>query len=181
MRYNGAVIIEGSNFEIDGQSAGYGVYNRQNGYSTRGRLASEKDIASALEEIIIMIILMALAAGIRFWKLGAWSFWADEVFSVQGAQNSVLRQPNPIMYMIVRGFTDVFGVSEWSARLGSYIIGVLSVPFLYWPARKIFNSKVAMIACFFLVIHPWHIFWSQNARAYSLAFLFAGLSASLFC
>jgi|GEM_PF-597484 len=147
----------------------------------RGRLAPERDIAGTFEEIIVVAILMALAAAIRYLKLGAWSFWADEVFLVQDAQKFPSELTiNPIMYMIVRGFTDIFGVSEWSARLGSYVIGVLSVPFLYWPARKIFNSKVAMIACLFLVIHPWHIFWSQNARAYSLAFLFAGLSASLF-
>jgi mannosyltransferase len=151
----------------------YGVY--------RGRLASERDIASTLEEIVVMIIVMVLAAAIRLWKLGAWSFWADEVFSVQVAQKFPNELTiNPIMYMIVRAFTDTLGISEWSARLGPCIIGILSVPLLYWPAKRIFSAKVGMIACVFLVIHPWHIFWSQNARANSLAFLFASSSAFLF-
>jgi len=155
------------------RDSGYEVYS--------GRLAPEKNIASTLEEIIVVVILMALAAAIRYLKLDAWSFWEDEVFLVQDAQKFPSEITiNPIMYMIVRGFTYFLGVSEWSARLGSYIIGVLSVPLLYWPARKIFNSRVGMIACVFLVVHPWHIFWSQNARAYSLAFLFAGLSTFLF-
>ncbi len=144
---------------------------------------SDRDIASTLEELIIMVIVMALATGTRLWKLGAWSFWADEVFSVQAAQS--LKFPdqmpgNPIMYMIVRFFIDTFGLSEWSARLGPCIIGIISVPLLYWPAKRMFNAKVGVIACVFLVIHPWHIYWSQNARAYSLAFLFGGLAAFTF-
>jgi len=151
----------------------YGTYS--------GRLAPERDIASTLEEIIVMIIVMVFAAGIRLWKLGDWSFWADEIFSVQNAQKFPEELTvNPVMYMIIRFFTSNFGISEFSARLGPCIIGILSVPLLYWPAKRIFNAKVGMIACAFLVIHPWHIFWSQNARAYSLAFLFAGLSAGLF-
>lgn len=148
-----------------------------------GRLAPERDIASAFEEIIVMIIIMVFAAGIRLWKLADWSFWADEVFTVQAVKDfpDVLTV-NPVIYMIVHFFTDprVLGMSEWSARLGPCIIGILSVPLIYWPAKRMFNAKVGMIACAFLVIHPWHIYWSQNARAYSLAFLFAGLSAGLF-
>lgn len=157
------------------RDSNYGVYG------SRDRITQERDAASTIEEIFIMIIFMVLAAGVRLWKLGDWSFWEDEVFSVQGAQNfpSVITV-NPVVYMLIRVFTDYFGISEWSARLGPCIIGILSVPLLYWPVRRMFNAKVAMIACLFLIIHPWHIFWSQNARAYSLAFLFSGLSASLF-
>ncbi len=151
----------------------YGVY--------RGRLAPEKDIANTLEEIIVMIIIMVFAAAIRFWRLGAWSFWADEVFAVQDALNFPnIPVLNPVIDMIIHFFTRIFGPSEWSARLGSCIIGTLSVPLLYWPAKRMFNAKAGMIACAFLVVHPWHIYWSQNAREYSLAFLFAGMSAFLF-
>ena len=158
---------------LQSRDSEYGTYS--------SRLAPERDIASTLEEIIIVIIVMVFAAGIRFWKLGAWSVWIDEVLSVQGAK----RFPDeltvtPIIYMIVRAFTDLFGMSEWSARLGPCIIGILSVPLLYLLAKRMFNANVAMLACAFLVIHPWHIFWSQNARAYSLAFLFASSSAFLF-
>ncbi len=142
---------------------------------------SGRDIADTLEELIIMVIVMALAAAIRLWKLGEWSFWADEIFSVQDARNIPAEFPiNPAMYMIIRFFINTFGTSEWSARLGACIIGILSVPLLYWPAKRIFNAKVGVIACLFLVIHPWHIYWSQNARAYSLAFLLSGLAAFFF-
>lgn len=143
--------------------------------------SSDRDMASTFEELIIMVIVMAFAAGIRLWKLGEWSFWADEVFSIQVAQKLPNEIPvNPIMYMMVRFFTNTFGLSEWSARIGPCIVGILSVPLLYLLVKRMFNAKVGVIFCAFLVIHPWHIYWSQNARAYSLAFLFGGLAAFAF-
>ncbi len=158
---------------LQSKDSAYGTYS--------GRLAPERNIASTFEEIIVMIIVMVFAAGIRLWKLGDWSFWADEVFSIQAAQKFPAEiTANPVMYMVIRFFTNTFGMNELGARLGPCIIGILSVPLVYWPAKRIFNTKVAMIACAFLVIHPWHIYWSQNARAYSLAFLLASLSAGSF-
>jgi len=158
---------------LQSRDSEYGVY--------RGRLTPERDVTSALEEVIVMIIIMVFAAAIRFWKLGTWGFWIDEVFSVQDAQQFPnIPVLNPVIDMIVHFSTRIFGVSEWSARLGPCIIGVISVPLMYWPAKRMFNSKVGMITCAFLVLHPWHIYWSQNAREYSLGFLFAGMSAFLF-
>lgn len=150
----------------------YGTY--------RGRSDSVKD-TDPIEEIIIMVILMAIAAGMRLWKLGEWSFWADEIFSLQDVQKLPAQMPiNPPIYFLIRFITDKLGMSEWSARLGPCIIGIISIPLLYWPAKRIFNARVGVIACAFLAVHPWHIYWSQNARAYSLSFLLGGLAALLF-
>lgn len=154
--------------------------SRYGGYS-RDRYGSEVDIASTLEEILIMIMIIIIAAIIRLWRINDWSFWEDEIFTVQDAQNYPNTvTANPIIYMIVRFFINHYGLSEWSARLGPCIIGVLSVPTLYILAKRIFNSRVAMLTCIFLVIHPWHIYWSQNVRAYSLAFFVSSLAAISF-
>jgi mannosyltransferase len=142
---------------------------------------SEKDAASVFEEVIIIIFFIAIATLLRFWNLGTWSFWADEIFTVQDSIKLPDTMPiNPIIYMIIQSVFSKFGVSEWSARLGPCIIGIISIPFMYWIARRMFGAVTGIIASLLLVIHPWHIYWSQNARAYSLAFLLAGLSAFLF-
>lgn len=148
------------------------------GYSS---YASEKDVTSVFEEIIIITLFIALATLLRFWNLGTWSFWADEIFTVQDSIKLPDTMPiNPIIYMIIQSLFSKFGASEWSARLGPCIIGILSIPFMYWIAKRMFGSVTGIIASLLLVIHPWHIYWSQNARAYTLAFLLAGLSAFLF-
>jgi len=141
----------------------------------------EKDVTSVFEEAIIIILFITLATLIRFWNLGTWSFWADEIFTVQDSIKLPDTMPiNPIIYMIIQNIFSKFGASEWSARLGPCIIGILSIPFIYWITRRMFGSITGIIASLLLVIHPWHIYWSQNARAYTLAFLLAGLSAFLF-
>jgi hypothetical protein len=159
------------------------VLSRDSDYGdySRSRLSAEKDSAGVFEEFIVMIVVIAIATAIRLWKLGEWSFWADEIFTVQDAQKFPgVFNINPIIYMIIRAVTNTLGLSEYSARLGPCIIGILSVPALYWAAKRIFGARVAMVACLFLVVHPWHVFWSQNVRAYSLAFFFSSLSAGFF-
>jgi len=117
----------------------------------------------------------------RFWQLGEWSFWADEVFTVQDARDNLyLSRINPLIYILVRFSLDTFGVSEWSARFFPCLIGVLTIPILYFAVRAIFQGKTATITVLFIALSPWHLFWSQNARGYSLAFLFSGLSAFTF-
>ncbi len=146
-----------------------------------GYVSREKDRINLIEETILIIILTAISALIRFWKLGTWSFWADEIFSVQDAMKFPDQLTiNPLIYMLINKTIGIFGISEWSARFGPCIIGILSVPLIYWFAKGIFNAKTGIITASLLVFHPWHIFWSQNARAYSMSFLFAGLAGFLF-
>jgi len=139
------------------------------------------DFAQIFEELIFLVIFIAFGTLIRFWKLGEWSFWADEIFSVQDA----LKFPetmniNPMIYLIIQNLISNFGISEWSARLGPCIIGIISIPIIYLFARSMFGVRTGIISALFLTIHPWHIFWSQNARAYTLAFLFSAISAVFF-
>ena len=143
-------------------------------WSLRGDFINRKECFS-------LIILTIITALIRFWKLGEWSFWADEVFTTQDAcDNSYFPSINPLIYFLVHLSINTFGVSEWSARLIPCIIGILTIPALYFLIRAIFAGKTAAIAVLFIALSPWHLFWSQSARGYSLTFLFSGLSAFTF-
>jgi 4-amino-4-deoxy-L-arabinose transferase-like glycosyltransferase len=68
------------------------------------------------------------------------------------------------------------GVNEWSARVVPAVIGVLSIPILYLPVKRLFGSRVALLAALFLAVSPWHITWSQNARFYPALMLFYNLA-----
>jgi 4-amino-4-deoxy-L-arabinose transferase-like glycosyltransferase len=82
--------------------------------------------------------------------------------------------------MLTAQALNLFGVSEWSARLVSFLIGTLSIPILYFPFKKILGSQVALVALFLLAISPWHITWSQNARGYTALMLFYTLALIAF-
>ena len=130
----------------------------------------------------LLIIITLLAAALRFYKLGAWSFWIDEIFTLRATPH-ISEWPIarlPINLVLIRGALDLLGTSEWSARFAPALVGILTIPVLYFPVRKIFGPRVALISALLLAIAPWHLFWSQNARFYVLMMLFYNLGLLLF-
>lgn len=114
-------------------------------------------------------VVVLIAASLRFFKLGTWSFWIDEIFTIQAAQNvSMESLAWPRVSLILTSlFLRMTDVSEWNARLVPALIGIITVPVLYILARRLFDRHVGLAAALLLAISPWHIFWSQNARFYT--------------
>ncbi|MCB8981750.1 MAG: glycosyltransferase family 39 protein [Ardenticatenaceae bacterium] len=135
-----------------------------------------------LFQLLLIISITVLAAILRFYMLGKWSFWGDEYITVERAKNlmdlSILRR-SPSLIGVYLSFKQ-FGVGEWSARLVPAILGVATVPIFFWLVRKLINTQTAFIASVLLAIAPWHIYWSQNARFYTALLLFYTLSLLLF-
>jgi mannosyltransferase len=141
---------------------------------------------------MLLILITGLAAGLRFYKLGEWSFWIDEIFTINRAtvhyhsfETILLNLPPNIKWIpistILTGQTlNILGINEWSARLVSAFVGIITIPILYFPMRKLFNVPVALIALLLLAVSPWHIFWSQNARFYTSLMLLAALALFTF-
>lgn len=133
-------------------------------------------------QYLILSLIVLLAAGLRLYKLGEWSFWFDEVFTIQAAQNPVnfsLSWPR-ISLMLIGASLKFFGTSEWSARLAPALIGTITIPILYFPVRKVCGAMVALLSAVFLAVSPWHLFWSQNARFYTSLMLLYTLGLIMF-
>ncbi|NJM80744.1 MAG: hypothetical protein HC854_16075 [Flavobacterium sp.] len=64
-------------------------------------------------------------------------------------------------------FFKFFGYYSLVARLPSAILGSLSIFFLYKLIKILFNQNAAIIGSIFLAINQFHIYYSQEARAYS--------------
>lgn len=139
----------------------------------------------------ILTAIVLLAAALRFYRLGEWSMWIDEIYTINRAQihfsdpvHVIQNLPTtlwlPISVILTNVSLSLLGVTEWSARLVSALIGIVSIPILYFITRKIFGTVVALILALLLTISPWHIFWSQNARFYTSLMLLYALAAFLF-
>lgn len=139
----------------------------------------------------ILTAIILLAAALRFFKLGEWSMWIDEIYTINRAQihfsnpiQVIQNLPNtlwlPISVILTNIVLSSLGITEWSARLVSALIGIVSIPILYFITRRIFNTVVALILALLLAISPWHIYWSQNARFYTSLMLLYSLAAFLF-
>ncbi len=143
---------------------------------------SSKYFLRANAEWILLALIIALAAALRFYKLGAWGFWEDEVFSIgvkeDGFNYTFWRRSLAID--LIHLATSWLGVGEWSARLIPASIGVITLPVLFFPIRKLFGNVVALFFSSLLAVSTWHLYWSQNARFYTLLLLFYTLAILAF-
>lgn len=125
-----------------------------------------------------LILITLLAFILRL--LGAnQSFWLDEGSSIVFARLPI---PSlftaiqndfhpPLFYLLLHYWLPLAGKSETLIRLPAIIFGVLTVPALYFLV-KLFHFKekmpLAMIAAFLLALNPFHVYYSQELRMYSL-------------
>lgn len=133
---------------------------------------------------LIAITLLALA--LRLYKLGEWSFWVDEVATVNRAhghfnlETIISYWPPPISVILTGGVLHVLGTNEWSARLIPMLVGVISIPVLYFPIKRLLGPVVALISGLIIALSTWHLYWSQNARFYTSLLLFYTLALFAF-
>ncbi|MFC6768742.1 glycosyltransferase family 39 protein [Natrinema soli] len=127
-----------------------------------------------------------LAAALRLFGLASESYWVDEVVSVttvtsNTAPELLLNVPGndphpPLYYLLLSGWTAVFGTSELATRLLSALVGIATVVVLYWAGRQLFDREVGTIAAVFVAVSPFHVWYSQEVRMYNLLALLTALS-----
>lgn len=146
----------------------------------RVRLAESRTQAQLTAAVLAAIGLLALA--LRLFRLGDWSFWGDEFFTVSGREDGFNYQffrrslASDLIQLAVR----LLGPTEWAARLVPALIGALTVVLLYFLLKPFAPRAVSPLAALFLAVSPWHLYWSQNARFYTLLLLFGAVSAVFF-
>jgi len=138
------------------------------------KIATEKN---AVIEYSILAFIVIVAAGLRFYRLGEWSFWGDEVFSLSSKVDGFIQSTS---VSLIQATTAALGTNEWSARLAPAFIGILSIPVLYFPIRQVSGVGTALIAASLLAVSTWHLYWSQNARFYVLLLILYTLALLTF-
>jgi len=130
----------------------------------------------------LLTAIIVLAGVLRFYRLGDWSFWVDEANTVRKALDLARYDlaSRPISLTLIHAVLSAWGVNEWNSRLVPALIGVASIPILYFPVRKLAGPAVALVSVLLLAVSPWHLYWSQNARFYSSLLLFYTLGLLTF-
>lgn len=128
--------------------------------------------------ILPLIILIALI--LRIISLNQ-SLWLDEAINVLAVKNNSLIDlvtqyaradfHPPGWFILLWGWTKVFGYSEIAVRMPSVIMGVLSIWIVFLLGKKLFSKNVGLVAALLLAVNPLHIYYSQEARMYVMATL----------
>ena len=107
------------------------------------------------------------------------SLWLDEAINVMAARSysflGILTEyakadfHPPLYFIIIWIWTKLFGFSEVSARLPSVIFGLLTIWLVFLIGRKLYSKTLGILAALLLALNPLHIYYSQEARMYSMA------------
>src|SRR5437868_11084773 len=135
-------------------------------------------------EAAALAFIVTLGAGLRFWHLGARSLWVDEGATAVIARldwwNFLRllwrREANmSFYYLLMRGWIQLGHGEAWLRAL-SATFGVLAIPAIYFLGRSLWGRSAGLVAALLLAVNAYHIRYSQEARAYSLAVLLVVLS-----
>lgn len=135
--------------------------------------------------MIFIILLLALI--LRLINLNQ-SLWLDEAVQAITAQKSFsyifeeLRGDfhPPLYHILMHFWVRVFGSSEISLRMPSVLCGVGTI-LVVWEIGKLSRlSYLRKVAALFLATAPYHIYYSQEARMYSMGAFLTSLSMFYF-
>jgi mannosyltransferase len=127
-----------------------------------------------------LVAILLLAAALRFYRLGAQSYWNDEGTSVALAlrdlatitRNAAGDIHPPLYYYGLHAWVRIMGPSEAGARSLSAVLGVALVGGVYLLGRRLLSPIAALLAALFAALSPFMVYYSQEARMYiPVAFL----------
>jgi len=125
-----------------------------------------------------MVILITLAGGfLRALMLGFKGMWLDETFSVWLASNNIadmlqwivkIDQHPPLYYFLLHYWIRLTSSSPYDARFLSVLFGAATIPVIYLIGKRMAGGVMGMAAAMILAFSPFHIYYAQEARMYTL-------------
>ena len=81
-------------------------------------------------------------------------------------------QNTPYIYLLIP-FLAVGGLSVFTVRLPMLLLGILTLPMVFYAGKRIMGTPFGLLVMFFMAISPWHILMSRWAlESNILPFLF---------
>ena len=127
-----------------------------------------------------MLALTVLGAALRFATLDVQSFWLDELVTVSlldrgfGDMLDGVRETEAtpyLYYLLAWPWAHAFGLGEVGLRSLSALAGTLAIPVSYAAAAALCSRRVGVVVAALVAVHPFLVWYAQEARAYSLLVL----------
>jgi len=128
----------------------------------------------------LLLSLTLFGAILRFYNLGYNSIWLDEASTLNFAIKSIpdiwqattAGEFNPPLFYWTEHIMLIFGNSEVILRFIPALLGVLTIPLIYCVGKEFMDRNTGIIAAAAFAFSPFLIFYSQDARAYSMMLFF---------
>jgi 4-amino-4-deoxy-L-arabinose transferase-like glycosyltransferase len=138
--------------------------------SRRGRRLRERLNAPLLG-------VLALAAALRLWAIGAKELWLDEILSVVNAarpygemiEHLLTFDAHPPLFQSLVWLWIRLGRGDGFVRIPMALAGVAGVALTWLIARRLFGKTAAWTAGTLMAFSAYHIHYSQDLRLHALA------------
>ena len=139
----------------------------------------------APKQAFVLVAILFIGAALRIYGLNS-GLWYDEIVTLLELARPPLREivthfpsnNDHLLYSVLAHLSiGIFGEHAWSLRLPAFLFGLLSLPLVYILGVGITNRFEATAAAALLAISYHHIWFSQNARGYTIL-LFCALLAT---
>ena len=133
-------------------------------------------VARSRAALIAVLAIMLVAAALRFMGLQS-QLWYDEIVTlVRSARRPVYQlltefpgvNDHPLYSLLAHASLTVFGESAWALRLPACLFGIASVAMVYILGSRVTTRTEAWAGAVVLATSYHHIWFSQDARGYTL-------------
>ncbi len=137
--------------------------------------------------IAIAMLIFALSFGIRLFRLDFHSLWYDEATTASLLQDKSVGEAfdtilgtsgsetlHPLYYLILSAWMQIAGSSEWALRFPSVIFGSAAAVIYALLLYQIGGKKTFAFGAL-LVVSPFLMWYSREARPYALIMFLTGL------
>ena len=130
---------------------------------------------------LVVIGAFTVAAGV-IRMISTRGLWVDEAITVSQARlpfGEMLNQLRttdvhpPLHHTMVWLVIRIAGTGELAVRSPSIVAGALLVPAAFGLANALYGRRTALVAAAFVTVAPFAVWYSQEARMYSVFMLFA--------
>lgn len=132
--------------------------------------------------------MTAVAAVARIVALNN-GLWVDEIYSLVESFRPPLLQvittfpgdtQHPFYALLANAAEKLLGDAPWVIRLPAALFGIATVPALFAFGRRVTSRQEAFLAALLLAVSYHHVWFSQNARGYSMLAFWAVTTTVVF-
>ncbi|MCD4690065.1 glycosyltransferase family 39 protein [bacterium] len=127
-----------------------------------------------------VVALTVAAAVLRFYRIGAQSFWVDELWTVKAAAvgdtlsaAAVFTNVQGPAHAVLVHLVSAVSRSEGGLRAISALFGTATVPLVYLLGAATVDRKTGVMAALLAAVSPFLIWYSQELRNYAMLIFFA--------
>jgi uncharacterized membrane protein len=140
-------------------------------------------------DLVITLLLIAVAWIFYAINAGTSPFWFDELFSVYWTQYENVEDVKRVSYwdvgppgfpVIVHYWTKMFGITEVAVRGLSNMCMAISFGLLYFLTKRFFDLRMAIIVSILFITNSFLYYYSNEARCYAFMLMLSIISNFVF-